>query len=109
MRLSPLDPLTFHMQNGTGWAHFIAGRYDEARSWAERALQESPNCKPALRLAAASNALLGRMEDARLAIAQLSRIDPAFRISDVRKILPFRRHEDLVKSEAGLRKAGLPE
>ena len=65
MRLSPRDPLIFHMQNGTAWAHFFAGRCDEALSWAERALRESPNCKPALRISAASQALLGRMEDAR--------------------------------------------
>ncbi len=109
MRLSPRDPLIFHMQNGTAWAHFFAGRCDEALSWAERALQESPNCKPALRIGAASKALLGRMEDARITIARLSQVDPAFRISDVRKVAPFRRPDDLAKFEEGLRKAGLPE
>src|SRR5262245_22051179 len=41
MRLSPRDPLIFHMQNGTAWAHFFAGRCDEALVWAEHALRES--------------------------------------------------------------------
>jgi tetratricopeptide (TPR) repeat protein len=30
VRLSPLDPLKFFMQSFTAFAHFIAGRYDEA-------------------------------------------------------------------------------
>ncbi len=37
---SPSDPLLVHARNGTAWAHFLAGRYDEAPSWAERVLQE---------------------------------------------------------------------
>jgi hypothetical protein len=37
MRLSPLDPLTFLMQYSTALAHFHAGRYGDAGSWAEKA------------------------------------------------------------------------
>jgi TolB-like protein/tetratricopeptide (TPR) repeat protein len=107
MRLSPRDPLIFHTQSGIAWAHFFAGRYDEAISWAERALREGPNCKPALRICAASQALLGRMEDARLTIGRMSRMDSDFRIRDVRKVAPLRRPEHLAKFEEGLRRAGL--
>jgi TolB-like protein/Tfp pilus assembly protein PilF len=109
MRLSPRDPLTFHMQNGTAWAHFFAGRCDEALAWAERALRESPICKPALRISAASQALLGRLEDARGTIVRMSQIDPEFRVRDLRKVAPFRRSEDLAKFEDGLRRAGLAD
>jgi TolB-like protein len=38
MRLSPLDPHMIAMQAGTAFAHFLAGRYDEASSWADMAL-----------------------------------------------------------------------
>jgi hypothetical protein len=38
MRLNPLDPLIFAMQTGTAAAHFLAGRYDDASAWAEKAL-----------------------------------------------------------------------
>jgi tetratricopeptide (TPR) repeat protein len=38
MRLSPFDPLVAGMQSGTALAHFIAGRSDEAASWAEKAI-----------------------------------------------------------------------
>jgi TolB-like protein len=41
MRLSPLDPTLYHMQAGTGFAHMLAGRFDEASRWAEKAFQES--------------------------------------------------------------------
>jgi adenylate cyclase len=109
MRLSPRDPLIFHTLNGTAWSHFFAGRSDEALSWAERALRESPNCKPALRISAASQALLGRMEDARLTIGRMSQIDSEFRVRDLTKVAPFRRPDDLARFEEALRKAGLPD
>ncbi len=109
MRLSPRDPLTFHMQNGTAWAHFFADRYHDALDWAERALRESPTCKPALRISAASQAFLGRMEDARATISRMSEVDPKFRVRDLRIVAPFRRPEHLAKFEAGLRNAGLAE
>jgi len=109
MRLSPRDPLIFHMQNGTAWAHFFAGRCDEALAWAERALRESPTCKPALRISAASQASLGRMADARMTVGRMSQIDPEFRVRDLRTVAPFRRPEDLARFEEGLRRAGLPD
>src|SRR5262249_38558940 len=64
MRLNPLDPLVYVMQNGIAAAHFLAGRYDEASLWAEKAVLEQPNFAPGMRIAAASHALAGRMEAA---------------------------------------------
>ena len=43
MRLSPHDPHVFNMQSAMAYAHFFAGRYAEASSWAEMALRERPN------------------------------------------------------------------
>jgi TolB-like protein/class 3 adenylate cyclase len=60
MRLSPLDPFVTGMRSGTAFAHFLLGRYDEAASWAAMALRENPDFQPALRQAAASNAMAGR-------------------------------------------------
>ena len=75
MRLSPIDPGLFAMQQGTAHAHFFVGRYDEAVSWAKMALREQPNSHGALRIGAASCALAGRAEEARRLIAQLLEID----------------------------------
>ena len=64
MRLSPLDPRVTAMRAGTAHAHFFLGRYDEAASWAAMALQDNPDYQPGLRIAAASNAMAGRPEQA---------------------------------------------
>jgi tetratricopeptide (TPR) repeat protein len=110
MRLSPLDRFIHGMQAAMAYAHFYAGRYDEACSWLETALRERPDFVPAVRMIAASNALAGRAEKAKKACARLQQLDPALRISNFRDgLAPYRRPEDLAKMEEGLRKAGLPE
>ena len=110
MRLSPLDPILFRMQGATASAHFFAGRYDAATSWVEKALRENPNLQQALRVAAASHALAGRLEKAREAIDRMCLLDPDVRISNLKDRLPtFRRPEDLARYLEGLRKAGVPE
>ncbi|MFO1060408.1 MAG: adenylate/guanylate cyclase domain-containing protein [Dongiaceae bacterium] len=40
MRFNPLGPLVFRVLAGTAFAHFTAGRYDDAYDWAQRALRE---------------------------------------------------------------------
>jgi TolB-like protein/class 3 adenylate cyclase len=109
MSLSPLDPFSFRAQSGIAFAHFLAGRYDEASSWAEKALRQRSNFLPALRDLAAANALAGRLPEARKAMAHLRELDPTMRVSTVKNWVPFRRPDDLAKLEEGLRKAGLPE
>jgi len=109
MRLSPLDPLIGQMQAETAHAHFFAGRYDEASSWAGRALRHPPDSHNTLRIAVASSALAGRLEQAQKALARLRRLDPALRVSNLKDRLGPYRPEDIARLEEGLRKAGLPE
>jgi len=110
MRLSPLDPMAKGMQAGTAYAHFFLGRYGEAASWAAMALQDDPDFQPGLRIAAASNAMAGRAEQAHEAIARLRQLNPALRVSTLKDVQgPCRRAEDLLLLEEGLRQAGLPE
>ncbi len=110
MRLSPLDPRIGQMQSATAYAHFFAGRYDVASSWAGMALRERPDSLNALHIAVASNALAGRPEQAQKMLARLRQLDPALRVSNLRDTLgPYRRPEDIARLEEGLRKAGLPE
>jgi hypothetical protein len=92
-----------------GGGHFMAGRYDDASSWAEKGLLQQPNSAAAARAAAASHGLAGRLDQAHKAIARLREIDPTFRVSDLRRGFPFRRPEQIARFEEGLRKAGLPE
>ena len=110
MRLSPLDPLTYFASTGMAFAHAFAGRYDEAISWATKALHEQPNWATALRVAAMANALSDRMVEARAAMACLREVDPALRLGNVDRVAPpLRRAEDRVRFLESLRKAGLPE
>jgi TolB-like protein len=110
MRLSPLDPHTIAMQAGTALAHFLAGRYQEAASWAEKGLWEQTNYLTTLLVAAASNALAGRLPEAQKAMARLRELHPTMRVSNIKNWAPrFRRPEDLARFADGLRKAGLPE
>jgi tetratricopeptide (TPR) repeat protein len=108
MRLSPLDPTLYHMQAGTGFAHFLAGRFDDACDWAGQALREEPGHVTAWAVAAAGHALAGRMKEAREATTHLRQIDSKFRVSQFTGRL-FRRPECLSRWQDGLRKAGLPE
>jgi adenylate cyclase len=109
LRLSPRDPRIFVPQSGIATAYLLMARYDEALSWAGRALQELPNFPPALRTAMVSYALAGRIDEARQACAVYRQFDPAARISSSREWMLFQRGEDIEKFEKALRLAGLPE
>jgi TolB-like protein/class 3 adenylate cyclase len=109
MRLSPQDPQIFGMESATGFAHFFAGRDNEALSWAERALRAQPNFFMASCLAAASAALLGKNGEADKAMARLRELKGTFRLDDARDMFTFRRSEDVDKFARGLALAGLPD
>jgi tetratricopeptide (TPR) repeat protein len=109
MRLSPLDPLLWAWQHFTALAHFFERRYDTAASWVEATARAQPSFLPALRFAAASNALGGRPEQAQKFMARLRQLDPALRISNLADVMIPLRPEDFSKLTEGLRKAGLPE
>jgi TolB-like protein/tetratricopeptide (TPR) repeat protein len=109
MRLSPLDPLMFLMQGVTALAHFVAGHYDEATEWAAKAAREQPNFLGAIRNVAASSALSGRLVEAKKALAQVLRLDPELRISNLKDRVGPYRPKDFARFAEGLRLAGLPE
>jgi TolB-like protein len=109
MRLSPFDPMYGGWHTATAFAHFMAGRYEEAVVWAERARQSAPNLMTATRIAAASYAFIGRIEEAKKLMARIRSGDPTLRVSTIKDRVPLRRPEDLARYEEGMRKAGLPE
>lgn len=109
VRLSPLDPEMFRMQVGMALAHFFAGRLDLATDWAEKGLGNLPSFLPPVALLAASHALSGRMDKARLAMQRLRELDPALRLCNLKGWLPIQRPEDFARFADGLRLAGLPE
>ena len=109
MRISPLDPLMFFMENIAALAHFLAGHYDEARQLAERACRKQPYFLGSIRVAAAGNAAAGRLDDARKWITRALQLDPELRVSNLKDRVSWFRPEDFTKYVEALRKAGLPE
>jgi TolB-like protein/Tfp pilus assembly protein PilF len=105
--LSPREPDIVRSYHGMAHAEFCSGNYDEASAWCEKALAEAPNYPQVLRMAAAADALAGRVQRAQRAARHVHELDPAFRISDTR--FPTRRPKHFAKYKEGLRLAGLPE
>jgi TolB-like protein len=108
MRLSPVDPRMFDMQAGLASGYFIAGRYEEACAWSDKAIGNQSKYGPALRVGVASHALAGRKERTQKLVALLSAADPSLRISNLQDRAPW-DPAGLARLADGLRKAGLPE
>ena len=109
MRLSPQDPQMFGMQIGIAWAHFFAGRHEDALAWAETAQRGQSNFFMATCVEAAAAAHAGRLVDAQKAMARIRHLNPALRLSNLKELLPFERPQDFDLWAEGLRRAGLPE
>jgi hypothetical protein len=87
--------------------HFVAGRYEEA---VDALLQVTgvPYHYRYRRLAA-TYPYLGRMDEARAAMAKYRELEPQASIELYARTEPFKRQDDLNRFLDGLRKAGLPE
>ena len=109
IRLNPLDPRVFLTQSAMAFAHFIAGRDDDAADWAATALRVKPNWMPALRVAIASNAMRGHVEAGERALDLYLRIDPEANIAKICDYYPLRRDIDRQRLVLAMRKAGMPE
>jgi tetratricopeptide (TPR) repeat protein len=109
MRLSPQDTQMFGIQAAMAWAHFFAGRYQEAMTSAQKALHEQSNYFLALSILAGSCSAAGREAEARSALESLRRLDPDLRVSSLREVFPIRRSEHFARLAEALRKAGLPD
>lgn len=107
IRLDPLDTRVFLTQSAMAFAHFVAGRDQEAAEWAAVALRTKPNWMPALRVAIASNAMQGRAAEARAALQSYEQIDPNVSIRKICEHYPFRRQKDRQRLVEALRKAGV--
>jgi len=86
----------------------LAGRFESASSWAEKAYEELPSFLMVVCVIAASHPLAGRPDDAELAMQHVRQLDPARRLSNLNDWIPIRRPEHLAIFAEGLRRAGLP-
>jgi TolB-like protein/class 3 adenylate cyclase len=109
IRVNPLDPRGFVARTGMAYAHFFAGRNEEAATWATTVARQQSKYLPAQHIMMACQAIAGRVDEARQTCAFLQRIDPTQRISAYNASSPFRRREHIRRLEEGFRIAGMPE
>src|SRR5260370_10742044 len=111
VRLSPLDALAYICWLGFAYAHFVAGRYEDASAWSDKTLHEAPDYPPALRMKAAICGRLGQIDEARAWVERLLAIAPHTTLSSMRPYYgePMKKPGSLESLLEGLRKAGLPE
>ncbi|WP_158322677.1 winged helix-turn-helix domain-containing tetratricopeptide repeat protein [Acidisphaera rubrifaciens] len=108
-QLSPADPLTFIFNSAASYAHFVAGRYEQAVHAARRALSEGPTYLVALRLLATSLAHAGRVEEAAEAARTLLSLAPGYTLAAAADHASMRDPVTRRRFVDGLRLAGVPD
>jgi adenylate cyclase len=108
-RLSPRDPILWASTVVHALACILSGDYEDALHWARKTIQNprSAGYWPQAVLAA-SLAHLGRMDEARAAVATALEAMPDLSLAYLEKTLPTREPGGLDPYLEGLRKAGLP-
>jgi tetratricopeptide (TPR) repeat protein len=108
LRLSPFDPLSYNAYIGLAYAHFFAGRFDEAGSAAGMAVRANPRFSIPWILRAAVLAKTSRIEEAKASAQRVLDLEPEFTISWL-MASQFTSPERAVMFGDALRQAGLPE
>jgi len=108
-RLSPRDRALPQIRLASAFAHFVAGRYEEAIRLAEVITTEFPTLLGAWRVKAVSYGISGDIENATSAARKILELDPSARASLYVSLLPLQRHRDREKYRQGLLAAGIPE
>jgi adenylate cyclase len=107
-RFNPVDPRSYTVFSGLAAAHFFQGKFEEAIHWASRARSQNPRYPIALRFLAASNAQMGRQNEAADVVRTLLEVQPNATLARARKS-SFAKPEMVRAYIDGLKKAGLPE
>ena len=109
IELSPQDPYVASMRRAIGFAHFIGGRYEEAIASASSVSTSPQNAGIGAAAIAASAILIGRTDEARVAMTQLLSAEPKLCLASLRSRFPIVKDKDFARFAEALRLAGLPE
>ena len=120
LRLDPRNPQKALWLAWMSWAHYGAGRYEEAVDWAKQSVRLNPDAAvayPGLTVSyaqlalASSNGQLGHIDEAGAAQAEVLRIDPGLTLEKFKlQLADLDFDPDVIERRLdGLRKAGLPE
>jgi TolB-like protein len=108
VRLSPFDPWAFAAFDAQALGHFHLGRYEEASRAAYKAVQANPAHSITYVQLSAALAMVGRLEEAKVAATRVLELHPAFRFG--RQFAGVNCAPALAKSLGdALRAAGLPQ
>ena len=107
-RLSPFDPLGHFWLAGAGLAEFLAGRYQEALPWLQKARHVNPRFLAGMRHRITCLAHAGQLAEAKAAAQELLSLEPGFRVATLASWYPLHPPENLERYVRGLRQAGLP-
>jgi adenylate cyclase len=105
IRLNPFGPAWYFFNLGSALGN--TGRFEEAVSAYQKALQRSPENLLAHVLLAATYNMMGREKEARAEAAEVLRINPKFSLDYFAKALPFKDQKITNNLIDALRKAGL--
>ena len=108
IRSNPLDPSIFFRFSGLALAHYMAGRFETAIEWAERAIHRRPSWFFAHFVLAASHIALGNDEDATSAANGALGALPEIRVKDLDRV-PLKGSEKMGTLRERLLKAGFPK
>jgi adenylate cyclase len=106
LRLNPGDPLNTHRYFGLALAHYLAGRYAAALENAIVAVGIRTDWWLTQMVLTASLVKLGRLAEARAALADLLRAKPDIKLSAL-DVLPFAKPADRDHVAVALRQSGL--
>jgi adenylate cyclase len=109
LRLSPFDPWIQLPYTGLAYAHFAAGRFEEAVAAASLATQSNPRLTVPQILHAAALGSLGRSEDAKPVVQRLVELQPGISVATAILSARYVNRERIAALANGLHRAGLPE
>ena len=107
IRLSPLDPLRISAWNGSSFASFCLGRYEEGCASATKSIQVVADAHT-LGAYIVNAGRAGRIGEAQQAAARLLKSQPDFRAAHAEEAFPTRSSDIRNQMIAALREAGLP-
>lgn len=85
IRLSRHDPILYLFEHNLGVAHLLTGRYEQAAECARRSVALNPRTAAAQRLLGACCGHLGRLDEAKQALAEAQRLVPDFSLAAFRE------------------------
>ncbi|MFQ5948595.1 MAG: tetratricopeptide repeat protein, partial [Acidimicrobiia bacterium] len=107
-QLSPNEPDRYHWSTQLTYVFYLMGRYEAALAWVERSEALTQDYVQLHGIKAATLAQLGRVDEARAALADFLRHLPGMTDAAYRRRLRWKHAADVDHYMEGLSKAGLP-